>query len=383
MLRRPGVGVALTPSRRAPFARRFVAILALAAAPAVLALPAVAEPTREDRAAATALFDEGRKLAAAKKFAEACPKFEGAMRLDPGMGTLFNLSDCYEQIGRTASAWSGFRDVAAQAKAAGQPDREQAARDRAAALEAKLARLRLVLPAELSGTPLTITRDGSPVPEALAGTAIPLDPGPHTIRVAAEGKEPFETQVTLSPKGGTTDVQIPPLAPKKTEAPQGTSTSAPTGVPAATSVKTSEPTSAPTGAPAPPGSPRPWQTPLGITATVVGAVGAGVGVALGFMAKGKFDESNQSNCDAATDVCNPTGLQMRSDAVSLGNIATGVLVAGAVIGAAGIVLWITAPSAPAKSGALVLPRGADAGRGAFSSVQAGVTPGGVVLRGRF
>ena len=34
------------------------------------------------------------------------------------MGTLYNLSDCYEQIGRTASAWSGFRDVAAQAKAA-------------------------------------------------------------------------------------------------------------------------------------------------------------------------------------------------------------------------------------------------------------------------
>ena len=39
-----------------------------------------------------------RIIAAAKKFADACPKFEAAMRLDPGMGIQFNLSDCYEQF---------------------------------------------------------------------------------------------------------------------------------------------------------------------------------------------------------------------------------------------------------------------------------------------
>ena len=367
MLRRTG--------RAAP-ARRIAVVLALALAPAALSVPAGAEPTREDRAAATALFDEGRKLAAAKKYAEACPKFEGAMRLDPGMGTLFNLSDCYEQTGRTASAWSGFRDVAAQAKAANLPDREQAARDRAAALEPKLAKVRIVVPPELAGAALTITRDGSQVPSALVGTGIPLDPGPHTIRVVAEGKEPFETQITLPAKGGTVDVQVPVLAPKKADGPAATATAAPTA-PA-----TTEPTAAPTSTGAPPDvSPRPWQKPLGITATIAGALGAGAGVAIGFMAKGKFDESNQGNCDAATDVCNAEGLQMRSDAVGLGNVATGVLIAGAVIGAAGIVLWITAPSAPApaKTGAgFVAP-----GRRGLSDVQVGASPGGVVVRGRF
>lgn len=383
MLRRTG--------RAAP-ARRIAAVLALALAPAALSLPAVAEPTREDRAAATALFDEGRKLAAAKKYAEACPKFEAAMRLDPGMGTLFNLSDCHEQIGRTASAWSGFRDVASLAKAANLPDREQAARDRAAALEPRLARVRIVVPPELASVALTITRDGSQVPSALIGSAIPLDPGTHTIRVAAEGREPFETQVTLSPKGGTVDVQVPALAPKKSDGPAATATSAPTSAPAGTAGP--GPTSAPTSTGAPPDvSPRPWQKPLGIVATIAGALGAGAGVAVGFMAKGKFDDSNQGNCDAATDVCNTEGLQMRSDAVALGNIATGVLVAGSVIGAAGIVLWITAPSAPAPAKTGVVPvrpgvRGTGfvgAGRpsGGVSDVQVGASPGGLVVRGRF
>lgn len=370
--RRPG---------RTASARNVALALALALAPAALSVPARAEPTREDRAAATALFDEGRKLLAAKKYAEACPKLEAAMRLDPGMGTLYNLSDCYEQIGRTASAWSGFRDVAAQAKAQNRPDHEQAARDRAAALEPKLAKLRIVVPPELAGVTLEITRDGSPVPLALAGTAIPLDPGPHTIRVTAEGKEPFEKEVTLRPEGGTVDVQIPALAPKKAGGPSGPATSPTTTATAPPPPPTAEP---------PDTSPRPWQKPLGITATVVGALGAGAGVALGFVAKGTFDESNKANCDVATNVCNPEGLTQRSDAVNLGNIATGVLVAGAVIGAAGIVLWITAPSAPAapKAG-LVLPGAKAAVQGALNTtpvltdVQVGATPGGLVVRGRF
>lgn len=406
---------------RAAPARRIAVLVALALAPAVLPLRAAAEPTREDRAAATALFDEGRKLAAAKKYAEACPKFEAAMRLDPGMGTLFNLSDCYEQTGRTASAWSGFRDVAAQAKAANLPEREQAARERAAALEPKLAKLRILVSPELSAAALTITRDGSQVPSALVGSAIPLDPGTHTLRVAAEGKEPFETQVTLSAKGGTVDVQVPVLAKAADGVGAGAATTAPTATGAPTATAATAPTAISTGAP-PDASPRPWQKPLGITATALGVAGAGAGVALGFVAKGMFDDSNKANCDAATDVCNAEGRQQRADAVNLGNVATGVLVAGAVVGAAGIVLWITAPSAPAaaaapRSGAASLNAGgaggaggarraegagragsaggaghasghgrtggASAGGGGLSDVQVGATPGGLVVRGRF
>src|SRR6185436_13105064 len=90
---------------------------------------------QSDSAAARALFTEGRQLMSAEKYAEACPKLEESLRLDPGMGTRFNLAHCWEKIGRSASAWAMFLDVAAAARAAGQQQRDTAAKERAAALE--------------------------------------------------------------------------------------------------------------------------------------------------------------------------------------------------------------------------------------------------------
>src|SRR6516164_8031146 len=96
---------------------------------------------QSDPVAARVLFSDARSLTAQGKYEQACPKFEESQRLDPGIGTLFNLADCWEHIGRTASAWGRFLDVAAQAKMAGQADREKVARERAAMLEPKLSRL--------------------------------------------------------------------------------------------------------------------------------------------------------------------------------------------------------------------------------------------------
>jgi len=110
--------------------------------------------------------------------------------------------------------------------------------------------------------------------------------------------------------------------------------------------------------------------PLGIVATAVGAVGLGVGTAFGFLAKSEFDTSNQANCDKSTNIChNQAGLDQRSDAVNKGNIGTGVFIAGAVVAATGIVVWITAPSSHAtKAGAAPRPA-------------IGLGPTGVSLRG--
>src|SRR5258708_3181799 len=80
-----------------------------------------------DVAMAQSLFDDAKKLVGEGRYADACVKFEQSQKLDPGMGTLFNLADCFEHVGKTASAWAGFLDVAAQAKAATQTQREQAA----------------------------------------------------------------------------------------------------------------------------------------------------------------------------------------------------------------------------------------------------------------
>ena len=365
-----------------PFLRSF-GILALVLGAATAPRAAHADPTREDRAAATALFDDGRKLMEKKKYAEACPKLEAAMRLDPGMGTLYNLSDCYEQIGRTASAWSGFRDVAAQAKAAGMSDREKAARERVTSLESKLSKVRILMPADIGGASFTIMRDGSPLPSALVGSPVPFDPGAHTLRIVVEGKEPWETKITVPAQGGTLDVQVPSLLPGKTPGPVPTDTApvgtgAPTGTgPAGTGAPTATvtPTGTAADTSAPVASPRPWQKPLGIAAAAAGVAGLGVGVAFGFVAKSTFDSSNESDCVAKTDACNANGLKTRATAVDQGNIGTILGIAGAVVGAGGLALWIFAPSAPAAP--------ATGKPAALSNVRVLAGPASVQVQGQF
>src|SRR4051794_35386626 len=81
-----------------------------------------------DPVAAQALFDDARRLMAAGQTAEACPKFAESQRLDPGIGTAFNLADCYEKSGHVASAWALFLEVVSQARASGESDREAAAK---------------------------------------------------------------------------------------------------------------------------------------------------------------------------------------------------------------------------------------------------------------
>ena len=60
---------------------------------------------------AEALFDQGRKLMEAGDYEQACPKFVGNQRLDPTSCTLLNIGTCYENLGRTTSAWTAFKDL--------------------------------------------------------------------------------------------------------------------------------------------------------------------------------------------------------------------------------------------------------------------------------
>jgi hypothetical protein len=163
-----------------------------------------------DSAAARALFSEGRTLMEAERFDEACPKLEESLRLDHGMGTQFNLAHCWDKLGRTASAWALFLDVAAAARAGNQPQREAAARERAKALESKLSRLRIDVP---GASPQTkIERDGQDVGKAAWGMAVPVDPGTHVIRVTAPGKAPWSDEIEVRGTPRTFSVTVPALS---------------------------------------------------------------------------------------------------------------------------------------------------------------------------
>src|SRR4051794_12229079 len=103
-----------------------------------------AQDTPEPAAAATVapdpdkLFTEAMQLIADEKFAEAIPKLEEAQRIDPGIGTQFNLAICYAKTGHLALAWRNFRQVETLAGAAGKKERAVAARTKLDELRARL-----------------------------------------------------------------------------------------------------------------------------------------------------------------------------------------------------------------------------------------------------
>jgi serine/threonine-protein kinase len=81
---------------------------------------------------------------------------------------------------------------------------------------------------------------------------------------------------------------------------------------------------------------------LAIGAGVVGVAGLGVGSAFGLVAMSKRDEA-QGVCPHA--LCSDSaGSSKWSDAKSAGNVATVAFIVGGVGAAAGVVLWLTAPS---------------------------------------
>ncbi|HTV22330.1 MAG TPA: PEGA domain-containing protein [Polyangiaceae bacterium] len=190
-----------------------VSLLAMAA----LCSGATRAVAQSDSAAARALFAEGRSLMDDERYAEACPKFEESLRLDHGMGTQFNLAHCWEKLGRTASAWALFLDVAAAAKAGNQQQREAAARERAKALEPRLTRLRIDMPNAPSEA--KVERDGQDVGKAAWGMAVPVDPGSHVVRVSAPGKAPWSDQIEVPATSRTFSVTVPTLTDAAAPAP--------------------------------------------------------------------------------------------------------------------------------------------------------------------
>src|SRR5262245_65830864 len=106
-------------------------------------LSAVAAPAGAQNAqsqAAEALFRQAKGLMGQGQYAEACEKFSASQSLEPGLGTLLYLGDCYEHAGRFASALDTFEEARKFAQSRGDAEREHLASVRAAALEPRVPR---------------------------------------------------------------------------------------------------------------------------------------------------------------------------------------------------------------------------------------------------
>lgn len=299
-------------------------------APAVFAALVSSSARAGDAAAAEQLFLEGKRLMQAAKWSEACQKLDESQRIDPAIGTEFNLADCNERLGKTATAWAQFVDVAALAKTAGQNARETVARERARLLEGKLVKLTITVQGRAEN--VEVRRDEFIVGKAQWGVPMPIDPGEHLITARAPGKKDWEKRINVVNELKSPSVEVPLLEP--VPVPVATTAPAPF-VPARASVEKK-----PIQVTRIESDQGDAQRIAGAVVAAAGVVSLGVGTAFGILSKRDHDDG-LAYCSGS--VCDSTGVSMRDDARTKGNIATGAFIAGGALVAGGAILYFTAP----------------------------------------
>jgi hypothetical protein len=102
---------------------------------------------------------------------------------------------------------------------------------------------------------------------------------------------------------------------------------------------------------------------VGLVAGAVGVAGLGFGSVAGLVAKSKNDQALQ-NCRTST-LCSQTGLSLTNDAKSWATISTAAFVAGGVLAAGGLTMFLVAPRGPSVAGLRVTPVIGGAGGSVF------------------
>ena len=346
-------------------AKSTVRALGFAVAMTAVSAPAKAQSTGSDKVTAEALFEDARKLVADGRYAEACPKFADSQRLDPSAATLLNLASCWEKAGRTATAWATYKEAASAANASGRKDYMIAAERHAEALAPTLSRLTVNVPSPVEG--IQVKRDGINLERAEWGSALPVDPGTHTLEATAAGHKGWSATVDVGQNGALATAAVPALEALPVDA---NATPATPAVP-----PTSTPAAAPSEAVPPATSGASASSSQRVSAVVVGGLGvAGVvaGIITAAVAKSKYDTSLQ-HCESLNhNLCDETGVTDRNDARTAGDVSTVAFIAGGVAIAGGLVLWITAPNGTKSKDSAAAP-----------SLVLAPTLGGAVLHGEF
>jgi hypothetical protein len=310
----------------------------------VFARPAVAQ--RDVAAEAEALFRVGKRLLETKDFAHACPELAESYRLDPATGALLALAICHEEEGRTATAWAEYGDVAARSKTEGRSDREQAAREKIAALGDRLSTLTISVSPDVAAIQgLHVKRDGVEVGPAIWGVPIPVDPGAHVVDALAFSRKPWRVTVVVAAQSEKRIVEIPKLmamiqddeladdfehqvaTPKRPARTSATSRLPSVEVVTTRTVATTTNTSEASESILP---------TVGIATIVAGGLALTIG---GYYVSRALSKKSEYDSDLACAYDCPS----LDAANSAGNDATGFIVAGTLMVGAGVALYTLAP----------------------------------------
>lgn len=313
----------------APRARRRRCALLFGCIVAFALRPGVA--VADDSAAADALFLEAKELLKQNKVAEACPKLEASYKLEKAVGTLMNMADCHEALGKVATAWAQWGVAFDWLKRDGDK-RAAFAQERRDALTARLPRLRVA--ASDVPTSLEVYREASRIEPGAFNVALPIDPGPHAITVRRGDKV---------------------LKEQRIEAREGEVITVPLDLPA---IERASPP--PAARPLPPG-PRidetPPRTPLRTVGYLVGGAGivtlavAGVLEILAINSVSSIDDPGA----CVNQFCSPDGYKAVERARLFADAGQWVGVAGLFVTGVGVTMVLSSPSSslpsPARAGA--------------------------------
>lgn len=297
---------------------------------------------------ADAAFKRGRELLKAGKYADACVEFEHSQKLDPALGTEFNIAQCSEQTGKFARALELYRGMLPRDTNA---ERKKIVSAAIPKLEARVPHLLVKVPSPPPpGFTLTIQLINSGLPpRALeANKSIEIDFGEYAIVAKASGVPDWSQNLRIDTEAKTTTLE-PPLGTKPTSTTTTTTTTTPTTT-ATTTPITQPPDDEERDEPeAPPKSKRKL---YGIIGMGVGGAALVAGVVFGSMASSKWSEAKDV-CGGGTSCTNDADRMMAQelgdDAKSKATLSTIFVGVGVAAAAAGVVLFVTAPKAESEA----------------------------------
>lgn len=263
------------------------------------------------------LSKRGYELFLANKCEEAIPLLEQSAKVTPDPRTLVNLARCEEKLKRV-------RDAVTHYEAARELAREKLSAEMVKQLDTMVETARSHVPhvtiSLAEGAPANTVVKQNDV-EVARDREIAVDPGTNAFVVWAAGYEPKTFTVTLT-EGQTQSLAVAPGA--KLE-------SAPPPKPLIAIPPSNEPNKSPLKT-------------VGIITMIAGAGAVALGGVFGAVAMGKKNSAEDAGC--SDRVC-PDGnaANLRNDAKAAGTVSTIFFIGGGVLAAAGLGIFIVAPSA--------------------------------------
>lgn len=293
----------------------------------------------DDETSAATLYASGMKDLAEKRYATACPALRKSFQLDARPETLFHLAECEEVAGHITSAAVAYDDYLAlyeRISPTEQNDERSRMRDavrRREKLEPDIPKVTFKLPGTVPDGYRVIrrTKIGGETVDVAVGVPLPIDPGEHFVSTQAPDRATWEKRFFIH-RGDKITVELEFAPPDKAKA-----------------LRFSQPIQ-PVPNMLPPLEPR--TSGRRIAAYVTGGLGiAGllVSVVTGAITWGQKGVITD-NCNVATPrICNEKGQTASDTAKTLGTISTVTIVAGGVLLATGVILYVTEP-APTRLG---------------------------------